>query len=178
MVWARWRRGEIGELTAVVESNRVEVVDGEEWQRRSRRIRMGMARVYWEAEIDRQRQRMCMAEEDWRWEEEMEEVRRNWEERERGWMDEEDARWEEWTRERWMAWRNREADLLWEYRKMGSWTGERWDMEEEEWQRRFDERDEVEQRRMVWRMAGDVWAELKMKKVVRTIPNSRGQGGG
>ena len=172
MVWSRWRRGEIWDLTAVVESGREEVVDGGEWQRR----RMRMARVYWEAEIDRRRQRECMFDEDWRWEEELEKVRRKWEARERGWMDEEDAKWEDWTAERWKREVDREVEFLWGYREMGSWTEERWDREEEDWQRRLEERDEVERRKVIWRMAADVWAELKRKKEVRTNP--QGGGGG
>ena len=174
-MWVKWRRGEIGDLTAVVESQRAAVVDGRrEWERR----RMRMARVYWEAETDRLRQRILMAEEDSRWEEELEKVRRKWEARERGWMDEEDARWEEWTAEQWKRWLDREADFLWGYREMGSWSEERWLAEEADWQRRLEARDEVEERRMVWRMAADVWAELKLRKEARTNPNSWRQGGG
>ena len=88
-----------------------------------------------------------METEDWPWEVALANWwRRREEEGEGRMMEVEDGRWEAWTKERWQAAVVAEADVLWWYRKMDGWTGQRWRQAEEDWRRQLEERDVVEAR--------------------------------
>ena len=104
--------------------------DGEEWQERSWRRRIGLARRYWRVEMDWRMEGHNMETEDWPWERAVERWWRLREKEETDRMEEEDGRWESWSRERWRQSVRAEVEFLWRYRRMAEWGGERWKKED------------------------------------------------